>query len=157
MLKFCCHTHWATVLVVNSNHLAQSNPQLCNLHPAERSQQDQVSTCYKGLLPRVKGTLVRLAGHAQEGQCRAGMRPAGAFRHMCFTPPILIHTRVWTSEIQIQIYCNIPCVTCMLFGRISSRLEIRMLNDFRMRQGYVGVINFETRGCESPSQLRWSS
>ena len=25
------------------------------------------------------------------------------------------------SEIQIQIHCDIPCVTCMLFGHISSQ------------------------------------
>ena len=29
------------------------------------------------------------------------------------------HARVWTSE--IQIHCDIPCVTCMLFGHISSQ------------------------------------
>ena len=31
------------------------------------------------------------------------------------------HTRVWTSEIQIRIHCDIPHVTCMLFGRVSSQ------------------------------------
>ena len=31
------------------------------------------------------------------------------------------NARVQTSEIQIQIHCDIPCVTCMLFGRISSQ------------------------------------
>ena len=33
------------------------------------------------------------------------------------------HARVWMSifdEIQIQISCNIPCVTCMLFCHVSN-------------------------------------
>ena len=29
--------------------------------------------------------------------------------------------RVWTSEIQIIIHCDVPHVTCMLFGRISNQ------------------------------------
>ena len=31
------------------------------------------------------------------------------------------HARVWTSEIQIQIHCDVPRVTCMPFGSVSSR------------------------------------
>ena len=31
------------------------------------------------------------------------------------------HARVWTSEIQIQIHCDVPRVTSTLFGRVSSR------------------------------------
>ena len=69
----------------------------------------------------LRGTLARPAGHAQEGQCGPVRWLAGAFWHMCFTPPILIHSTMpgWTSEIQIQIHCDIPHVTCMLFGRVS--------------------------------------
>ena len=31
------------------------------------------------------------------------------------------HARVWMSEIQIRIHCNIPCVTCTLIGHGSNQ------------------------------------
>ena len=31
------------------------------------------------------------------------------------------HTRVWMSEIQIRIHCDIPHVTCTPFGRVSNQ------------------------------------
>ena len=90
MLKFCCHTHWATVLVANCNCLAQSNPQqLCNLHPTEQSQQDQVSAYYKDLLPGVKGHPCQTGWACQHGPIRW---LAGAFQCMRSTLPILIHS-----------------------------------------------------------------
>ena len=42
-----------------------------------------------------------------------------------FTPPILIHSTMpgcgqVFGKIQIQISCDVPCVTCMLFGHTSN-------------------------------------
>ena len=125
MLEFCCHTHWVTVLVVNSNCLAQSNPQqLCNLHPAERSRQDQVSACFKVLLPRVKGHPCQTGWARSGGSVRThqvvGWR-VSVHTFYSSNPDPQHHARVWTSEIQIRIHCDLPRVTCMPFGRISSR------------------------------------
>ena len=125
MLEFCCHTHWATVLVVNSNRLAQSNPQrLCNLHPAEQSRRDQVSARFKVLLPRVKGypcqtSWARSGGPARTRQVVGWRISAHAFYSS--NPDPQHHARVWTSEIQIRIHCDVPHVICTPFGRVSSR------------------------------------
>ena len=68
-------------------------------------------------------------------RCQTGWAHSGgpAWTHQVVGWCILVHAfyssnpdpqhyaRVWTSEIQIQIHCDVPCVTCMLFGRISSR------------------------------------
>ena len=125
MVEFCCRTHWATVLVVNSNHLAQSHLQrLCNLHLAEQSRQDQVSTCFKGLLPRVKGHPCQTSwAHSGGSAWTHKVVGWGVSAHVFYSsnPDPQHHARVWMSEIQIRIHCKIPCVTCMPFGRISSR------------------------------------
>ena len=105
MLEFCCCTHWATVLVVNSNHLAQSYPQrLCNLHQAEQSQRDQKSAHYKGLLPRVKEHPCQTSwaysrGPAWTHQVVSWRVSAHAFYSS--NPDPHHNARVWTSEIQI--------------------------------------------------------
>ena len=122
MLEFCCHTHWATVLVVHSNCLAQSNPQrLCILHPDEQSQRDQVSTRFKVLLPRIKGYpcqtgWARSGGPARTRQVVGWRISANAFYSS--NPDPQHPARVWTSEIQIRIHCNVPHVTCTPFGRV---------------------------------------
>ena len=124
MLEIYCCTHWATVLVVNSNRLAQSNPQwLCNLHPAERSRQDQVSARLKVLLPRVKGhpcqtCWARSGGPARTRQVVSWHVSAHVFYSS--NPDPQYHARVWTSEIKIRIHCDIPRVTCTPFGRLSN-------------------------------------
>ena len=105
MLEFCCRTHWATVLVVNSNRLAQSNPQrLCNLHPAEQSRRDQVSARKKVLLPRVKGHPCQ-TGWARSGGPARTRRVVGwrvsVLAFYSSNPDPQHHARVWTSEIQI--------------------------------------------------------
>ena len=71
---------------------------------------------YRGL----RGTLARLAGHAQEGQRGPIRWSAGAFRCMHFTPPILIHSTMPGCG-QVKFKFEFTCVTCTLFGRVSSQ------------------------------------
>ena len=98
---------------------------MCNLHPAERSRRDQVSTRLTVLLPRVKGhpcqtSWARSGGPARTSQVVGWRVSAHAFYSS--NPDLKHHARVWTSEIQIQIHCDVPRVTCTPFGRIFSRL-----------------------------------
>ena len=128
MLECCCCTHWATVLAANSNCLAQSNPQeLCSLSPAERSQRDQVSACYKCLLSRVNGHPCQTSWACSGGPvqtCQVVSWCVSAHTFYSSNPDPQHHARVWRSifdEIQIQISCDIPHVTCTHFGHVSNR------------------------------------
>ena len=134
------YTHWVTVLVVNFLCLALSNPQqLCNLHSAERSRRDQVSACFKVLLPKVKGYPCQ-TGWA----CSGGPAPthqevgrhvsAHAFYSSIHDPQH--HARVWMSEIQIRIHCNIPRVTCMPFGPYTCNLHMSWSHLPDLHQNY---------------------
>ena len=78
---------------------------------------------YKGLQVGVKGHPCQTGWACSGGPvqtCQVVSWCVSAHAFYSSNPDPQHHDRVWTSEIQIQIVCDVPHVTCMLFGRISN-------------------------------------